>query len=471
VLASRGPVVRDRYDQLPRIVNENYRAHAILGVPIFWRDQFIGSFGISAAPPRRFDANDVEILTIYSRHAAIAIENARQYQRETARNEEFSLLAGMGHALSADLDLDTLCANAVQMIHEHMGYPNVGLGLIEPEAPETIVIRHLGGGFQRFAPYERRIHISQGIMGAAVRERRAQLVHDVRQDPRYLPSPAGEIMVAELALPIVHGDQVLGVLNLETPGRFDEHDVQGIEIVAGYLAVAIRNARLFADAQRLAALDERHRLARDLHDSITQMVFSASLMAQSIAPAWRTDPAEAKRLSERTAELTRGALTELRALLHELSPTEEDKGVGAGHQALPALERLRHAGLAETIRAEARQAVDGDLACELDLSEYVAQPLETEEALYRVFQEALHNVVKHAHAAWVKIELKCAGGDVVLRVTDNGVGYDPAAPAVDGGGFGLTSMRERVGGLGGSLRVESSVGGGSSVEAVVPSRS
>ena len=103
LIETRRPVLAERYEQLSPTVTAGYSSHAILGVPIFWRGDFIGSFSIGAEPPRRFDANDVEVLTLYSRHAAIAIENARQYQREAARNERFSLLARMGQVLATDL--------------------------------------------------------------------------------------------------------------------------------------------------------------------------------------------------------------------------------------------------------------------------------------------------------------------------------------------------------------------------------
>jgi signal transduction histidine kinase len=458
-------VVLDRYDQTRSMVNRSFHAHAVLGVPISWRGQLIGSFGLAALPPRRFESEDVEVLSLYARHAAVAIQNARHYQRDAARIERLELLARIGRSLATDLNLDGLCANAVEMIHEHMGFPNVGLGLIEPRDPETIVIRHLGGGFRRPLPYERRIHVSQGIMGAAARERKTQLVQDVRRDPRYLPPPVPDGILAELAVPIVHADEVLGVLNLESAAPFAEEDAGAVQMIADYLAVAIRNAREFSDVRGWAVTQERRRLARDLHDSITQMVFSASLMAQSIVPAWQKDPAEGERLSGRVVELTRRALTELRSLLHELRPADDDSfSIRSGE--LPALERLRRVGLPEMIRVETG---DCGLAAELELGAYRPQPQEIEEALFWVFQEALHNVVKHARASWVRVLLECTDGVVTLKVSDNGIGFD-GARSRGTLGMGLHSMSERLAALSGSLRVESNPGRGVMVEAVLPRR-
>jgi len=466
VLQNRQPVVLDRYDRVSRMVNRDFRFHAVLGVPILWGDDLIGSFGLAAPPPRRFNDEDVEILTLYARHAAVAIQNARNYQREADRVERLELLARMGRSFATDLDLDTLCSNAVQMIHEYMGFPNVGLGLIEPRDPETIVIRHLGGGFRPSLPYERRIPIHEGIMGAAARERRLQIVQDVRRDPRYLPPPTPDGLLAEMAVPIVHGDELLGILNLESNSRFDDEDAAAVQTIADYLAVAIRNARQFSDVQGWAAGEERRRLARDLHDSITQLVFSASLMAQSIAPAWRKDPGEGERLSERVVDLTRRALTELRSLLLELRPSH-DAPVPARGGDIPALERLRQIGLPAMIRAETSRVGESGLTVELEVPSYRPQLPEIEEALFWVFHEALHNVVKHARATWLRVRLECVDGCVRLQVSDNGIGFRSGARRT-GSGIGLQSMSERMSALTGTLRLISRPLRGTTVEAVAP---
>jgi len=466
VLDRRGPVLLERYDEIAvRTLPERLDDHTAVGVPIPWRDRLIGVFCVFAPPPRRFEPEDVEVLELFARHAAIAIQNARQFQREAARCERLAMIARVGRSLASHLDLDQLCTHAVEMLHRCLGYPNTGLGLIEPGMPETIVIRHVGGGFARATPYERRIHISQGVMGAAARERRVQMVQDVRNDPRYVPPPFPADIVAELATPIMLGDQVFGIINLESPNRFDEEHVHEVQIIADYLAVAIQNSRLFSEAQRLAAFLERQRLALEIHDSITQMVFSASLNAQAIAPTWRVDPAEGERLSARVVEQTRTALAELRALLQEMNPREASPDDFEG---MSELGRLRHLGLAEMVRAEACRAVDGRLACEIEVRGYRSQSGDIEEALFRVFQEALHNVVKHARASWVQISLRCADGGVILSVTDNGVGFDLGAETTASpNGYGLRNMRKRVAALGGSVDVRSRRGVGTEVEVLV----
>ena len=471
ILETRAPVVLDRYELVKVMTAPEFRDRAVVGVPIFWRDRLMGAFGVGAPQPRRFSHRDVEVLTLLGRHAAVAIENARQYEREAARNQRLAIMARIGQAITAALDLDTLCAHAVEQIHQLLGYPYVSIGLIDPNDGESLLVRHRHGRFLQLPPSEHRFHVRQGVMGLAARTRRVQLVNDVHQTPHYLPAPGASDTRAELAVPILHGPDLLGVLNLESDSPFDELDANSLQIIAGHLAVAISNARLFAEARKGAVLEERHRLSRDIHDSITQMIFSASLMAQSINPAWKRDPVEGERLADRVVGLTRAALTELRSLLHELRP---ESGLPGEEQALPAMARLRRDGLAVMARFEVQRLVGEQPACDLDLTRYRAQPIEVEEVLYRVLQEALHNVIKHAHATWAHIQLECTGGWVILRVFDDGVGFDhEALDRIAGearGGMGRHSMRERVVGLGGAFTTRSEPGHGTVVEAAIPCR-
>ena len=467
VLETGAPVLVGRYSELKVMATPELANQTALGVPIVWRNRLIGTLAVTASPPRRFTADDVALASLYADFAAIAIHEASQLQQESERNMRLQLLARIGQTFAAGLQLDALCDSAVEVIHQLMGYPNVSIGLLDPLDPQTIVVKHHGGGFRNLVPGERRISVSQGVMGAAVRERRIQRSHDVTRDPRYVPIPGITGIRSEIAVPLLLGPAVLGVLNVESPGMLTDDDVANLQTLADHLAAAISNARRFEDAQRVAVLEERHRLARDLHDSITQMVFSASLMAQSLPTAWKRDAADGERLAERMVEVTRSALIELRALLHELRPSvtlpEPVEGV-------PEMVRLKRDGLATLVRSETKRMTGENLSTELDLVRYRPQSFEREEALYRVFQEALYNVTKHARATWVRILLAYENGEVVLQVTDDGVGFDPErsplAKHPPGSGRGM--MAERVMRIGGMLRTYSQPGSGTSVEARVP---
>jgi len=414
----------------------------------------------------------VETLALFGHHSAIAIENARRHESEVRRGERLQALARIGSIITAGLESRELLQRTADAIHERLGYPNVAIPLLDPHDSGTLVIDVLGGDYRNHVERGVRLPVTGGIMGAAVRERRTQLVNDVAADPRYVPTPSAIGIRAELAVPIVLGEETLGVLNVESPSSFDEEDAAALGVVADYLAVALRNARLFGQAQQLAALEERQRLARDLHDSVVQLLFSAPLVAQSVGRAFRRDAKEGERHVQRLLELTRAALLEMRSLVTGLRPTEPFPELASAESALRGLQRLHREGLAAALRAYADEIRPDGLQVELEAGAYAPQPLDREEVLYRIGQEALNNVAKHARARRVRVVLWSGNDGVRLDVTDDGVGFDTGALARSwpgaGGGLGLASMRERAEALHGRLRLACGPQGGTVVEVHLP---
>lgn len=199
--------------------------------------------------------------------------------------------------------------------------------------------------------------------------------------------------------------------------------------------------RLYEQAQELAALQERQRLARELHDSVSQVLYSMSLGAHTVLDALKNQEYEqAQSSTEYVIRLAEAGLTEMRALIFELRPESlEIEGLVAALNRQVAVLRARH-----------KLAVEFDLEQEPDL------PLEKKEALYRIAQEALHNIIKHARASRVVLGLTIQAGEISLTVRDNGRGFDPSE--VFPGHLGLSSMRERALKVGGTLVIESSPG-------------
>ncbi|MEM7051799.1 MAG: GAF domain-containing protein [Acidobacteriota bacterium] len=474
VLLRREPVVLERYGDVPEPVLPELAENAVLGVPIFWHGDLIGFFGIGAQPPRRFDRSDVDILSLFARHAAVAIVNAERYQREKERAERLDLLAQVARIIAAGLDLDDLLDNAAEAIHRLLGYANVAIPVIDPAEPETLVLRAVGGSYRNLIQEVYRLPVAQGIMGAAVRERRTMLVQDVHRDSRYVPTPGSEAIQAELAVPILLAGEVLGVLNVETSGTLTSEDAASLEIVADHLAVAIKNASLFAQAQRLAVLEERQRLARELHDSVTQMLFSATLIAQAVPQAYQRDPQEGERRLARLLELNRSALGEMRALLRELRPAEEPMPLNSGEFPRPTIFRVRRDGLLPVIDDLLAELERDGLEVTRQWSDYSRQSADLEETLFRVTQECLNNISKHARAKKVTLTLQASDSQVRLAVEDDGLGFDArqalARPASESG-MGVLSMRERIRALGGDFRLESFVGLGTRVAARLPKES
>ena len=389
--------------------------------------------------------------------------------------EKLLLLMRVGRIIVSDLKLFEMLQKTADAIHELLGYPNVDLPLVDERDPETLVIRIRGGTYKERIRHEDRIPIARGVMGAAVRERRTQIVNDVAADPRYVQPPSGIAVRAELAVPILHAGRPLGVVNVEGDQPFTAVDVQLLELVADHLAVAIENTRLFAQERRIAVLEERQRLARDLHDSVTQLLFSSTLLAESLPGRLRNGIDEAAPKLERLIELNRRALGEMRGLLRELAPGGSGADFSSRELPPPAMVMLHRHGLVEALLTELAAAAAQGLGTHLEASTYERQSREREEMLLRVAQEALANALKHAAARQVTVRLASLEGEVVLTVHDDGRGFDarsavravPAGGRADGG-MGLASMRDRMRAQFGKLIVESAPGHGTTVEARLP---
>ena len=269
--------------------------------------------------------------------------------------------------------------------------------------------------------------------------------------------PDGVSASCSLVVPLAAGGETIGILCLARPkGQpFGDEQHALARGVADQLSVAISNARHFEATQQTAALEERHRIARDLHDSVSQSLFSLTLHARTAELALARmglDPdSELGRPLQRVSELTRGALAEMRALIFELRPGAlAEEGLGAALSKHSAAVTARE-GLEISV-----QVPEGRLPL----------AVEQEEHLYRLAQEALHNAVKHAQAKHAWVELAASDGEVVLTVRDDGVGFEPAEPRP--GHFGLETMRERADRIGAELCLESAPGAGTKVRVQVP---
>jgi signal transduction histidine kinase len=483
VLATGKPIILGRYGDLANPTQLDLVENRVVGIPISWAGRMIGFFGIGRSARKkgaskrrvpRFTKEDADTLALFARHAAIAIHNAQRYDRERRRTERLSLIGRVGRIIAADLRLDDVLQRAADAIHDLLGYQNVAIPLIEPDNPETLVLTTVGGEYRSLLTGEYRIPITRGIMAEAARTRSVVLVNDVRADPRHMPTPGAKGIIAELAVPILHGDRTLGVLNVESPSPFDDEDAASLQIIADQLAVAIENARLYEAVQMGAILEERRRLARELHDSVTQHLFSMTLIAQSIQSATRRNRPEVQRRVGRLIELSQSALAEMRALLVELrpaSPAEYAETAG------PGLARVERVGLAAALHhlADEMRHDYGPIEIALAADQYLPQPVGSEAALYRIAQEALANVMKHARARRVTIDLSGDDRGVALTVRDDGCGFDPngaprsaAVGVLSSGGLGLGTMRERTMALGGSFDIASTPNVGTEVRVTLP---
>jgi signal transduction histidine kinase len=473
VLATGKPVILEQYGELERISLHELVGNAVIGIPIPGRGgELVGVFGIGARPPRKFGQSDLETLRLFARHAAIAIQNAQRYGREQRRTERMTLIARVARLITAGLEPEELVATAEQVIHDHLGYPNVVIPLLCHGEHDYLLFRSHSGMYRDVFDTPRELPISQGITGAAVTTREAQIVNDVRKDPRYVPPPVPINVRTELAVPIVLGEEVFGCINIEGLNPFDEDDVASIQIIADHLAVAIKNARLSREARQAAVMRERQRLARDLHDAVSQALSSISLMSQSLVSAWHRDPAEGERRARRLEELSRLAFAEMRALLRELRP---DSATASDAEALlsAGAADVRKMGLAAALQRFAIVMAPQTPSIRFDFGGYRPQPAQLEESLYLICREALSNAIRHSGADRVDIRAVVDSNVLTLTIRDNGAGFDIAAASVAAPdraerGIGLQTMSERAAVLGGVCEVQSQPAQGTAVCIRIP---
>ncbi len=462
-----GTAVVIRYGDLADITLPELAEHRVIGLPIHWRGQLVGFFGVGVAPPRHFGPEDLGLLELFARHTAIAIDNARRYSEEKRRAARFALLSKVTATISLSDDLDVLLQRIADAVHQTLGFANVDIPLIDPDDPQYLVIRIRGGDYKRRIQQVDRLPITTGIMGAAARERRTQVVNDVAADPRYVNPPGVIPACAELAIPVMWRGQVLGVLNVESDQPFDMLDVTSLEIVANHLGVAVQNVRLAADSREAAILAERQRLARDLHDNVTQILSSMSLLSQSLPQAWRRDPQEGERRALRVHELAQTGFAELRALLRELTPPDPGQEmISKGSRQLIGFERLRDEGLPAALEPLLQRMLPESIGLNMHFTDYVQQEQEHEEALYRVCQEAVSNAIRHAQACRIDVSTQITPRLLLLSICDDGIGI----PSARRKGLGLTSMRERLEALGGVLRILPRSPRGTVIECALPRR-
>ena len=235
-------------------------------------------------------------------------------------------------------------------------------------------------------------------------------------------------------------------LNSATAGFFTAVHAERLQAFANQAAIAIENARLYEQAQTLAAMEERQRLARDLHDAVSQTLWTANLIADVLPTLWAEDPVNGQASLEKLRMLTTGALAEMRALLLELRPTAL---VESNLNDL--LQQLADAIMSRK-KVDITLTIVGD-RCVLDPDKQVG--------IYRIAQEALNNIVKHARASRVNMTLECGSQTLTLEIADDGRGFDLENVPAERLGVGI--MRERAEAIGAHLTIDSQVGSGTRI--------
>ncbi len=264
---------------------------------------------------------------------------------------------------------------------------------------------------------------------------------------------------SELAVAIRVKDKILGVLDIESNelDAFNESDLFTAQTLADQVAIAIENARLYQETSQMAVMEERNRMAREIHDTLAQGFTGIILQLEAAEQALGDGNSEVLQHLNKASSLARGSLNEARRSVWDLRPQ--------------ALERL---SLVEALRQEvARFAQSSNIKARFDVSDTTRElPLDIETALLRICQESLANIRKHAQANEVKVELIFDQSNVLLTIRDNGVGFNTDNKKDEGQvehrRFGLISMQERARNLGGTFEVQSEGGEGTIIRVVIP---
>jgi PAS domain S-box-containing protein len=385
-------------------------------------------------------------------------ERARAHRLLEERVATLSrIAANLAFDVPAEDTLDSLAESAVK------ASTAVACGVVLVDRKDETL--HLFGSYGLPEGYTQGLQASYRL-GApspslkAFRTQEPVLLRDLRrfllEDQRYAPIHR---FVREVpwditySLPLLSRYRTVGAiffcyLPAEEPG---EDEQVFLKAVADQTAVALENARLFSEARGKAALEERQRLARELHDSVSQALYGIALGARTARKLVDQNPQLVADPLEYVLSLADAGLAEMRALIFELRPESlESEGLVAALEKQAAALRARH-----------------EIEVEVALCEEPEASLEVKEAIYRIAQEALHNTVRHARANNVTIKMVCEGGRILkLEVSDDGVGFETGGEFP--GHLGLRSMRERAQRLGGTLTVESSPGAGTAVRVLIP---
>lgn len=450
-----------RVQPAQRNVGSNQQIRSYISVPLRTGGRVIGTLSVEDDQANAFTYEDVDLLEAVAAQIGGPIASAQLYREAQRladqvkrRNDHLTVLNALARTAVSTLDVERMLAAVTEQIQLGFGYGHVELYMVDEERQELVLVTQ--AGMVSTNAVHARQSLTVGVLGRTYGTAQIVWVDDVRLDPDYVVFDRVETR-SELCVPIIASGRVLAILNLESRrvSAFTDEDVGVLATAADVLASAIENARLYQRAQEAAVLEERSRLARDLHDSISQQLFSMTLTAQAARAQLEKNPARSAVQLERLQETATVALAEMRALIHQLRPPGlSDQGlIAALQQHVSALGHREGLTVHLDVRGEERYARG------------------FEQAIYRIAQEALNNIIKHAGACSVAILLELQPEQIMLRVSDDGRGFDLALVGGRGDGgrhLGLTSMRERAAEIGGYLELRAQPDVGTDVVLIVP---
>jgi signal transduction histidine kinase len=420
--------------------------HSYMVVNLQYSNRVLGAFSLGCKTKYNFSALEKRLISGITDLASSAFEYFRLHDKNKAQMRELQAVAQIS-AAAATLHDEALLLNAIEsLLQLYMQPDRVCIYLLH----NTHLIEH-SLRVSSSAPLDRiTLDDTDSILIQAARER--TIVEVACEIEPTDPAAIQHTCEVKMAVPMIVNRSVIGVLHVcrSNEHRFSTADLRLMTTLADLVAVALQNTRFLQQAQEIAALEERNRLARELHDSVSQALYGIALGTQTARKMLDKDSRRLGETLDYILTLAEAGMTEMRALIFELRPESlETEGIVVALAKLGASIQARH-GI--------------DVRLELDTEPALSVP--AKESLYRVVREALHNVVKHANAKQIILRTKCGHDSVNVAIIDDGIGFESGQDFP--GHLGLHSMQERVMQLGGSFEIDSVPNEGTIVKLTLP---
>lgn len=461
-LPIRMPVLQDD----PRSVGfpaNHPKMVSFLGVPIRAGDKQLGQIYLTEkidAP--EFTSDDEMIIQMLAAYAATAIQNARLYEQMkerdlalTRRNVDMSLLNGIASTLTSSLELDEILNKTLGLVMNYMKVEAGEIFLLEEDKTTLRMVLHRGQAAEAF--WRRNtFNVGDGYPGMVAQTRRPLISRQLANDANFMRDAVVEAGFQQIAcIPLLSGENLMGVMSIATRGTdpFDERNIQMLTAVGAWAGLSIENARLHANARRLAVLEERNRIGMDLHDGIIQSIYGVGLGLEGVKLTLNDEPQVVKERIDHAINGLNQAIRDLRAYILDLRPRQL-----GGDGLLNGIKRLIAEYRANTFSEVNFTGLDSDLK---DLPQTQAL------VLFHICQEALANAAKHAKAKNVQVAVWTTADRALMEIRDDGEGFDVDKMQAFIG-HGLANMQTRAHAVGGDIDISSSFGDGTAILVWVP---
>ena len=435
-------------ETLPSDVLIEGETHFVLSTSIVWAGRPQGS--IHAYFIQTPENDQRESFSILCAEFSAAAEAAR------SRTRDLMTLVEVDRSIRAEGNLERLLETLLTQV---MGRADASLGGVYLSDDDgRMQLRACQGEPLPCATGGVPIRLGKGFIGKAAEQAEPRIAAHLSPDESEASGALLSGAASAVALPLLDEKELLGVVVLahDAPNHFDEAALPFLNLVAGQMRLAVRNASAYLQSEELAIAEERARIAREIHDGVAQSLAFSALKLDLVARLLKTEPDKAELELSNTKTVLRELIKEVRRSIFALSPID-----------------LEQHGLVETVRRYMRDyGEQNSIRVDLELESFPQLSAKSEAVLFRIFQESVHNVAKHADADEVKVILgSSVKGQAFVSVEDNGRGFDPSSVSdrvTSAGGLGLKQMKQRIESRGGTFKVSSAPGEGTRVFASIP---